>query len=1065
MIRHAIDSSGQLLSSYDALHDRIIQRPSKSVQNLSGEYPQTLTCKLIMGNETTKETLLHQIGIEDELRLSLLLKIITTNGITSFLHHPLQIDQYTRIIYYQSIKRRHSWINDRTLRNRSIICETPHEATHLITSIDYGLDFLIISHFPSEIQSIQIIDDTMKSILQQLSTNDPSRTINNRTKEEINHQILHSFVYSNQRHLENQQNILQILHQIETNKNDSNSWQPIQYSLQSMDFFQSEYTTKAFQLFYPLDSDIQTSLEYFLIELIESIRHLQISINCNQQQFEEEVNRKLDDIVKKFDQTKKQLQLLLPDSRNETEKAIEISELLKNGDVLLLKNRIKQLKDVVIKRGLARSATNTESLEDQKPVEKHHDQCLDLIISPKKCPEKKSTDRFSHSNEYSTETNQHEICDQKDYKHSSTTIQHRQSSTLPKNYTSSSSTTKTFHHTSNSPIVLSNHILTVQLRPSSTCRSDDSPKCSPDPLTSSSIIKPHEQQQQQQSSSPSLISVNEIDQQTLSSPSNNKSNIQSHSSAPPKDIHLQSNQNTSVHSNLSVQSSNTSIARIITASSTNFKTQNSPSTPSSIDISSRNSANQTPAIDHNNSSFFLQHSTIPSNLFSRSSSKDIHHEIPNQTISSSSSSAVPHTFHQQLTSQSSSIPSSDQISKGSTKSVTHSQNNVSHYTTNTMNQSSSSTIEQQSSMSSPTLHKPIHTKSSNISSIPFTPDVLGPSSSSSTQISHRNNHLTSQLSNNKRKNSDTNLLPHSSSPSSTNIQPNSSTTSRLPSLQTSPINTTSSSPKSIASQPINILLLGESGVGKSTFINALANYLTFQSLNNAQQGQPVVLIPVSFILTVGHHFDERIVTFGEQDSSRNENFNDRGQSVTQQCRSYTFDLPSNPRKHICIIDTPGFGDTRGIDQDQINIKHISDYISQLSHIDAICFLLKPNESRMNIFFRLCFTQLFSLLGLNTYRNLIFCFTETASTFYTMGDTVLTLRKILRILNTTGEVKMEKKNTFCFDNEAFRYLVARQNGIDFSKEEQEEYENSWKISVNESSRLLNTIDKSNESSWI
>ena len=124
-----------------------------------------------------------------------------------------------------------------------------------------------------------------------------------------------------------------------------------------------------------------------------------------------------------------------------------------------------------------------------------------------------------------------------------------------------------------------------------------------------------------------------------------------------------------------------------------------------------------------------------------------------------------------------------------------------------------------------------------------------------------------------------------------------------------PISTLSSFPEE--HEVINILLLGETGVGKSTFINAFANYLAFSSLQQANKSEPVVLIPVSFTLTSGHHFEEHTITFGESDPTNNEQFNKHGQSVTQHCRSYVFDLPHHERRRVCIIDTPGFGDTRG----------------------------------------------------------------------------------------------------------------------------------------------------------
>jgi GTPase SAR1 family protein len=256
-------------------------------------------------------------------------------------------------------------------------------------------------------------------------------------------------------------------------------------------------------------------------------------------------------------------------------------------------------------------------------------------------------------------------------------------------------------------------------------------------------------------------------------------------------------------------------------------------------------------------------------------------------------------------------------------------------------------------------------------------------------------------------------------------------------------------------ESINILLLGETGVGKSTFINAFANYLTFNTLQQAKTGQPVVLIPVSFLITVGDNFDEQTIKFGDVDDSNNEDFEHPGQSVTQHCRSYVFNIDRDRGKKLCIIDTPGFGDTRGINQDDFNMAHILEYIKGLSHLNAICFLLKPNESRLNIFYRSCLTQFSSFQKSSSCNNILFCFTNARSTFYTPGDTAPLLKKTLTSLSQSA-VPFKKDNTFCFDSESFRYLVALQNGISFDDLQKEEYEMSWTKSVTEANRLVHYI---------
>ena len=250
---------------------------------------------------------------------------------------------------------------------------------------------------------------------------------------------------------------------------------------------------------------------------------------------------------------------------------------------------------------------------------------------------------------------------------------------------------------------------------------------------------------------------------------------------------------------------------------------------------------------------------------------------------------------------------------------------------------------------------------------------------------------------------------------------------------------------------INVLLLGESGVGKSTFINAIVNYLRFEDFPAARSGEPIVLTPVSFLMTQGDNFEERIVTFGKQDP--NENHNNTGQSVTQHCRSYVFTIDDQTKMRL--IDTPGMGDTRGLDQDDRNMEHILSFINNLPHLNAICILLKPNESRLNVVFRSYFSRLVGFLGEHVRDNIVFCFTNTRLTFSASGNIGSLLKKMLQS-HSIKDIPFGKTNTFCFDSRSFRYLIARMNGIAFDDYQKEEYERSWITSASESHRLLQYI---------
>ena len=110
-----------------------------------------------------------------------------------------------------------------------------------------------------------------------------------------------------------------------------------------------------------------------------------------------------------------------------------------------------------------------------------------------------------------------------------------------------------------------------------------------------------------------------------------------------------------------------------------------------------------------------------------------------------------------------------------------------------------------------------------------------------------------------------------------------------------------------------------------------------------------------------------------------------------------------------------------------------------------------------IYFRLCVSQLLTYLTPVAYDNIIFCFTNTRANLYTPGDTGPLLRNILHD-EQLDDISFQKENTFCFDNESFRYLAARKCDVDFNDHQKEDCKISWNTSIAELLRLLNFIQK-------
>ena len=144
----------------------------------------------------------------------------------------------------------------------------------------------------------------------------------------------------------------------------------------------------------------------------------------------------------------------------------------------------------------------------------------------------------------------------------------------------------------------------------------------------------------------------------------------------------------------------------------------------------------------------------------------------------------------------------------------------------------------------------------------------------------------------------------------------------------------------------------------------MANFLAYTSFEEAVAGGVKCVIPCDFSVT-DKDYQVINVKCGEQDQNEARGLS-AGKSVTQTVKSYLFDVEvSGKVRKLHIIDTPGVGDTQGIVKDKENFQKVIDYIKQYDGLNAICILLKPNDSRLTLQFRYCFKEL--LVQLNRGR--------------------------------------------------------------------------------------------------
>ena len=211
-------------------------------------------------------------------------------------------------------------------------------------------------------------------------------------------------------------------------------------------------------------------------------------------------------------------------------------------------------------------------------------------------------------------------------------------------------------------------------------------------------------------------------------------------------------------------------------------------------------------------------------------------------------------------------------------------------------------------------------------------------------------------------------------------------------------------------EAFTIMIIGETGVGKSTWIHSLLNYLE------------------------GIEIDENIryLLFDEQQKQKEYEIKygkkSLGSSVTDIPEIYQVGPTKLFDNQLQIIDTTGFGDTRGIDYDSKIIEDIHNLleISKIEKINAICLIFKANETRAHDRLRYLLDKLFSLFGKDVKNNFIIIFTFVDSLIYINSNHIIS--EISSFFNENKILNDKKKSILEHINSPYVLYCKYHNNI-------------------------------------
>lgn len=149
----------------------------------------------------------------------------------------------------------------------------------------------------------------------------------------------------------------------------------------------------------------------------------------------------------------------------------------------------------------------------------------------------------------------------------------------------------------------------------------------------------------------------------------------------------------------------------------------------------------------------------------------------------------------------------------------------------------------------------------------------------------------------------------------------------------------------------SLMMIGETGCGKTTLINSMMNFL--------------------FGVQFADPFRYKLIV--EKDKGT------QAVSMTDEVNTYYIEPPALDFG-LTLIDTPGYGDTRGLQQDKEITKKIkAAFEERIQDINAICFVMNASRPRLTPTQRYIFKQILGIFGHDVAQNIIILLTFADAT--------------------------------------------------------------------------------------